>query len=72
MKKHELYNITIEGGEIYTGLSEEEFMDKLLELSNCFYETGYPSPDLITHQSYNGETVHESNGNNDSNDSKED
>ena len=72
MKRHELYNITIEGGEIYTGLSEEEFMDKLLELSNCFYETGYPSPDLITHQSYNGETVHESNGNNDSNDSKED
>ena len=72
MKSNELYNITIEGGEIYTGLSEEEFMDKMMELSQCYYETGYPSPDLITHQSYNGETVHESNGNNDSNDSKED
>ena len=72
MKNNELYNITIEGGEIYTGLSEEDFLDKMVELSQCYYETGYPSPDLISHQSYNGETVHESNGNNNPDDSKED
>ena len=72
MKRHELYNITIEGGEIYTGLSEEDFLDKMVELSQCYYETGYPSPDLITHQSYNGENVHESHRDNDSNDSEED
>tara|TARA_X000000368_G_scaffold249919_1_gene197392 strand:+ start:137 stop:355 length:219 start_codon:yes stop_codon:yes gene_type:complete len=71
MKRTELYNITIEGGEIYTGLSEEQFMDKMMELSSCYYETGYPSPDLITHQTYNGETVHKSNGNNNSDGSKE-
>ena len=72
MKSNELYNITIEGGEIYTGLSEEEFMDKILELSQCYYETGYPSPDLITHQSYNGENVHESYRDQHSDDTKKD
>ncbi len=70
MKSKELYNITIEGGEIYTGLSEDEFLDKMVELSQCFYETGYPSPDLITHQSY-GKAVHESNGNQHSNNPEE-
>ena len=71
MKNNELYNITIEGGEIYTGLSEEDFLDKMVELSQCYYETGYPSPDLITHQTYNGKTVHESDSNNNPDDSKE-
>jgi hypothetical protein len=56
MKRQELYNIIIEQGEIFTGLSEDEFLDKMVELSQCYYETGYPSPDLISHQSYNGET----------------
>ena len=72
MKRQELYNIIIQDGEIFTGLSEEEFMDKMIELSQCYYETGYPSPDIISHTTYNGETVHESNGNNNPDDSKED
>ena len=72
MKRQELYNIIIQEGEIFTGLSEEEFMDKMIELSQCYYETGYPSPDIISHITYNGETVHESNGNNNPDDSKED
>ena len=71
MKSKELYNITIEGGEIYTGLSEDEFLDKMVELSQCYYETGYPSPDLITHQSY-GKDLHKSNGNQHSDNPKED
>ena len=71
MKRQELYNIIIQDGEIFTGLSEEEFMDKMIELSQCYYETGYPSPDIISHTTYNGETVHESNGNNNPDDSKE-
>ena len=71
MKNPELYNIIIQDGEIYTGLSEDEFLDKMVELSQCFYETGYPSPNIISHTTYNGETVHESNGNNNPNDSKE-
>ena len=72
MKRQELYNIIIEQGEIFTGLSEDEFLDKIMELSQCYYDTGYPSPDLISHTTYNGETVHESNGNNNPDDSKED
>jgi len=61
MKRTELYNITIQDGEIYTGLSEDEFMDKMLELSQCYYETGYPSPDIISHQTY-GNDLHISDG----------
>ena len=71
MKRQELYNIIIQEGEIFTGLSEEEFMDKMIELSQCYYETGYPSPDIISHTTYNGETVHESDRNNNPDDSKE-
>ena len=47
----ESYTIVIQEGEIYTGLSEEDFMDKMIELSQCYYETGYPSPDIISHYS---------------------
>tara|TARA_E500000081_G_C6005584_1_gene293262 strand:- start:66 stop:284 length:219 start_codon:yes stop_codon:yes gene_type:complete len=72
MKRTELYNITIQDGEIYTGLSEEEFMDKMIELSQCYYETGYPSPDIISHQTYNGSTLHESDRDNDSDNTEED
>ena len=43
----------------------------MIELSQCYYETGYPSPDIISHTTYNGETVHESDRNNNPDDSKE-
>ena len=72
MKSNELYNITIEGGEIYTGLSQEAFLDKMMELSQCYYDTGYPSPDLISHTTYNGESVHIPNGEQHSDNTKED
>ena len=50
----ESYTIVIQEGEIYAGLSEEDFMDKMIELSQCYYETGYPSPDIISHFTSNG------------------
>ena len=65
MKSNELYNIIIQEGEIFTGLSEDEFLDKMVELSQCYYETGYPSPDLISHSTY-GKTLHQSDRDNDS------
>ena len=68
----ESYTIVIQEGEIYAGLSEEEFMDKMIELSQCYYETGYPSPDIISHFTSNGSTLHESNRDNDSNTTEED
>jgi len=72
MKSNESYNIIIQDGEIYTGLSEDEFLDKMVELSQCFYETGYPSPNIISHTIHNGESVHIPNGEQHSNDSEED
>ena len=72
MKNQELYNIIIQDGEIYTGLSEDEFLDKMVELSQCFYETGYPSPNTISHTTYNGESVHIPNGEQHSDNTKED
>jgi hypothetical protein len=68
----ESYTIVIQEGEIYTGLSEEDFMDKMIELSQCYYECGYPSPDIISHIVTNGKTVHQSNGDNNSNNPEED
>ena len=65
MKSNELYKITIKDGEVYSDLSEEEFMDKILELSQCFYETGYPSPDIISHETY-GKDLHQSDRDNNS------
>ena len=65
MKSNELYKITIKDGEVYSDLSEEEFMDKILELSQCFYETGYPSPDIISHETY-GKALHQSDRDNNS------
>tara|TARA_X000000368_G_scaffold380680_1_gene336630 strand:- start:349 stop:582 length:234 start_codon:yes stop_codon:yes gene_type:complete len=72
MKSNELYNITIEGGEIYTGLSEDAFLDKIVELSQCYYDTGYPHPNLISHSTYNGKDSSILDRDQDSNDSKED
>ena len=72
MKSNESYNIIIQDGEIYTGLSEDEFLDKMVELSQCFYETGYPSPNTISHTTYNGESVHIPNGEQHSDNTKED
>ena len=71
MKSKELYKITIKDGEVYTDLSEEDFMDKMVELSQCYYEVGYPHPDSISHETY-GNNVHESNRDSYSNSSKED
>ena len=57
MKQQELFKITIQGGEVYSDLSEEEFMDKMTELSSCYYETGYPDPQTISHETYYGKTT---------------
>ena len=47
MKKQELYNVYIKGKQVYSNLSEEEYMDTMEDLSNDFYQTGIPSPDDI-------------------------
>lgn len=50
-----IYDILIEGAPVYTGLSEEDFFDKLEELSIESYKTGYPEPGQVSHAIYNKE-----------------
>ncbi len=66
----ESYTILIENGEIYAGLSEVDFLDKMDELAQCYYECGYPSPEMISYTE-NGKTVHIPNRDNNSNKTKE-
>jgi hypothetical protein len=41
------YHILIEGEIKYEALTEEEFLDKLDELAQDFYEKGSPDPSTI-------------------------
>ena len=44
MKKQELYSISYEGKILAEGLTEEEYMDKMQDLSDKFYAEGTPHP----------------------------
>ena len=49
MKKQELYSISHNNKILYEGLTEEEYMDKMQDLADKFFETGSPHPlELIT------------------------
>jgi len=42
---NEYYNILCKGRKIYTNLTEEEYLDVMIDLSQDFYETGSPKPE---------------------------
>ena len=45
MKKQELYSISHKGKILYAeGLTEEEYMDKMQDLADEFFENGTPHP----------------------------
>ena len=44
MKKQELYSISHEDKILYEGLTEEEYMDKMQDLADEYYENGTPHP----------------------------
>ena len=49
MKKQELFNISHKGKILYKGLTEEEYMDKMQDLADEFFEKGTPHPlELVT------------------------
>ena len=49
MKKQELFNISYNGKLLAERLTEEEYMEKMQDLAEEFYETGSPHPlELIT------------------------
>ena len=44
MKKQELYKITYKGEVLFDNLTEEEYMDKMQDLADEFFEKGTPHP----------------------------
>ena len=47
-----LYDIIIEGQTVHKGISEELFFDVMSDLSNAYYEVGFPDPSTISHITY--------------------
>ena len=47
-----LYDIIIEGQTVHKGVSQEAFFDIMSDLSNAYYERGYPDPSTISHITY--------------------
>lgn len=49
------YNIVCNGKRIFTSLTEEEYFDKMMDLSNQYYETGEPKPEQLRTEIFIGE-----------------
>ena len=52
---HEKYNIYCNGRKIYSDLSEEEYLDVMMDLSQEFYEKGTPAPHEINTEIIKGD-----------------
>ena len=52
MKKQELYRILIDGKEVYTALTQMEYMNRMEDFAVEFYQTGSPTPDSIKTEIY--------------------
>ena len=52
MKKHELYNIIIGDKEVYTGLNQYEYFQRMEDYALEYYQTGSPHPDKIKTETY--------------------
>ena len=58
MKKQELYSISHKGEVLFENLTEEEYMDKMQDLADEYYETGTPHPlELRTSMTKNGKNI---------------
>ena len=42
------YNILLKGDKIFSSLTEEEYFDRMEDLSIEYYQTGSPDPNDIT------------------------
>ena len=58
MKKQELYKITHKGEVLFENLTEEEYMDKMQDLADEYYQNGTPHPlELRTSVTKNGKNI---------------
>ena len=51
------YDIIIEGQPVHKCLTEETFFEVMADLSNAWYEKGFPNPTDIKHIVYTQETL---------------
>ena len=52
MKKQELYRILIDGKEVYTALTQMEYMNRMEDVAVEFYQTGSPDSSRIKTEIY--------------------
>ena len=52
MKKQELYRILIDGKEVYTALTQSEYMSRMEDFAVEFYQTGSPDSSRIKTEIY--------------------
>lgn len=55
MKKLELYKVTIDGKEVFSGLTQTEYFNIMDNLSIEYYQRGSPHPDTIKTEIYSEE-----------------
>jgi hypothetical protein len=51
----EYYNIKYHESTLFSNLTEEEYFDKMMDLSNQYYETGEPKPEQLRTEIFIGE-----------------
>ena len=49
------YDILVGGVPTYKALSQDEFFDKMEDLSRSYYENGFPAPSEVSHTTYTQE-----------------
>ncbi len=49
------FNILIEGQVVHKAVTQEMFFDIMEDLSNAYYETGFPDPKTISHTIHKAE-----------------
>ena len=54
----ERYNILYNEKVLHSNLTEGEYFDKMMDLSNQYYETGEPSPENLKTEIFIGELNH--------------
>ena len=47
-----IYDIMIEGQRVHQGISEDLFLELMVDFSTAYYETGFPHPNSISHTTY--------------------
>ena len=52
MRKLEYYRIIIDGKEVFTGLGQVEYFNRMEDLAVEYYQTGSPHPDNIQTETY--------------------